>query len=298
MARIIKKGRCDFFRLEIDEGGLERDSGENEQELGFNELSFFIPQNGQEHSLLTSDEKNRSSVEKEEDVSLSDPIKEAQLEREHIIHEARKEAERLKQEAEEILKRAKKEAEEIESNAYAIGYEQGQKDGLEIGKKQFEIGLQHLKDFLESFKEQTKELSKKYEAQMVQIALAVSKKIIEKEVQEDKALIGKVLRSTLDRTIEGSSLIIHMNPRDQENLDEEFLKGLNSPGGNKIEIRPDDTVQRGGCMVETEFGLVDASIESKWISLLDDLAKELKDRTGLELSDEILVDSAKVSNKE
>ncbi len=298
MARIIKKGRCDFFRLEIDEGGLERDPGENEQELGFNELSFFIPQNGQEHSLLASDEKDGSSVEKEEDVTLSDPVKEAQLEREHIIHEARKEAERLKQEAEEILKRAKKEAEEIESNAYAIGYEQGQKDGLEIGKKQFEIGLQHLKDFLESFKEQTKELSKKYEAQMVQIALAVSKKIIEKEVQEDKTLIGKVLRSTLDRTIDGSSLIIHMNPRDHENLDEEFLKGLNTPGGNKIEIRPDDTVQRGGCMVETEFGLVDASIESKWISLLDDLAKELKDRTGLELSDEILVDSAKVSNKE
>ena len=277
MARVIKQGRCNFSVLAAE--GLSSSTSNSESGVeseDFNSLSCLMPQPEQEHHNGTSE------ADEKVDVTV-DPVKEARQRADAILAEAKKEAARLKVEAEQIVLAAKKNAEEIESQAYTLGYEQGHKDGEELGRKQFQVGIQHLEKFLENFKKQTATLSSAYEAQMLQICLIVAKAMVEKEISTDKELISRVLARALNKTVEGSSVTIHLNPRDFENLDEDILARLSGPGGNKIEFKEDVKVSRGGCMIETDFGLVDASVESRWLCLIEDIGQQLLERTGVEL---------------
>jgi len=293
MARVIKQGKCSFSSIDIQTS----ETLENRDDLvgseGFNKLFDFFPQSekeeGRNHrtvgaSSKESIKKDQPEYKRKEAEKL---IKDAKVEAQKIIEAAKKEASLLKQEAEAIVRQAKKDAEEIESTAYAIGYEQGQKDGIEIGRKQFEIGVQHLENFLKEFKEQTRGLANHYEAQMLHVTVAVAKKVLEKEVLEDESLIGRILKSALEKVIEGSSISVHMNPRDFENLTEDFINSLSSPGGNKIKIKTDNSIKRGGCMIETEFGFIDANLDSRWLGIIEEIEKILKEKTGFSLNKDI-----------
>ncbi len=286
MAKVIKRGKCDFVSIDCNVNTHESSSKiDRPNSEGFNKLLELFPKKENEESFKGSSNKasvDVDSLNKKE--QAEEIIKNAKIEAQLILESAEEEARLLKQEAKTIIKEAKKNAEEIESTAYTLGYEQGQKDGEEIGRKQFEIGLQHLESFLKEFKKQTKELANYYEAQMVQVVLVVAKKILEKEVEEDKELISRILKSALNKAIEGSSIVVYMNPRDFENLNKEFVDALSSPGGNKIKIKIDNTIKRGGCMIETEFGLIDANLESRWLGIVEEIEKDLREKTGFSLN--------------
>ncbi len=260
-------------------GGSSDKDGSLDSE-DFNSLSCLLPDPEKEINDGAEEE-----VESHEDDI--DPIEEARIQAKAIVEEAEREAARLKSEAEQIVAEAKKNAEEIESQAYTLGYEQGHKDGEELGRKQFQVGLQHLEKLLESFKEQTATLSRAYEAQMLQVCLFTAKSIIEKEIATDKELISRVLVQAMNKTVEGSTVTVLLNPRDLENLPDDFLAKLAGPGGNRIEFKEDPKVSRGGCMIETDFGLVDASVESRWLCLIEDIGRQLFERTGVELPKEL-----------
>ncbi len=281
MARVIKQGRCNFSVFPAMGGSSSNKDCEAENE-DFNSLSCLLPDKNEKHEPESSCRATQEGTEAE------DSLAKAQEEAKRIVEEARQEAQRLKAEAEDIVATAKKNAEEIESQAYALGYEQGHKDGEEIGRKQFEIGLQHLESLVESFKEQTSQLASAYEAQMVQVCLFVAKAMVEKELATDKELIARILLEAMNKTVEGSSVRVHLNPRDFENLDEEFKARLTGPGGNRIEFKQDGKVKRGGCMIETDFGLVDATVDSRWQSVMEDIGRQLFERTEVELPSELV----------
>ncbi len=280
MARVIKQGRCSFTVLSTNKSDCSASGEKTGNYDDFSSLSHLLPED--------MDSKTDEQVEgAKKGLGVPDRLYEAKKEAEEIVSRAKAEAERLKSEAEIIVVEARRNAEEIESQAYALGYEQGQKDGKELGKKQYQVAIQHLERFLKSFKEETAMLSSAYEAQMVQICLLVARTIIEKEVSEDSELIKRVLSKALDRTIEGSSVTVLVNPRDLEGLDKEFLESLSTPGGNVVKLKADAQISRGGCMIETDFGLVDATMESRWLCLLEDISRQVFERTGFEIKDPV-----------
>ena len=279
MAKVIKQGRCHFSVFSSSNGSYQENISEEED---FNSLAKLFPGDKGQKDCQEKDLDGKVCQKEGKDV-----LEDARAKAERIVSEAERHAEEIKKEAEVIIAEARKNAEEIESQAYNLGYDQGHKDGEELGRRQFEVGLQHLEKFLESFKEQTARLSSSYEAQMLQVCLLVARAIIEKELSGDDELIARVLKKALDKTIEGSSITVHLNPRDFENLREDFISRLSTPGGNRLELKPDAKVSRGGCMIETDFGLVDASLESRWQSLLDDIKTQLYERTGVEFPGEL-----------
>ncbi len=284
MARVIKQGKCAYHFLSGD--GSAQQNGTKQEEGKFNSLSGLVPPEQDSEGPLGVEEGSKR---------CQDEVEMAKRKAEALIRDAERQAQALKSEAQETLAAAKAKASEIESQAYAQGYEQGQKDGEQLGRKQFTVGLQHLESVLENLKKESAALAIKYEAQMVQTCLIVAGRLLERQVTEDDELMARVLTASLQRAVEGSSIIVHINPRDRENLEDEFLSRLSAPGGNKIEIRANASVSRGGCLIETEFGLIDATIESRWKAMVEAINESLRERTGIETDDNIkmLLDSPK-----
>ncbi len=273
MARVIKQGKCAYSFVRQQPDCSSR--GKEEHDDNFNTLYCMLPPG---HNSPDSGDSCDSSGE-------ADILETKKEQCRRLLEEARNQARALKAEAEEVLAAARARAAEIESDAYSQGYEQGQKDGEELGRKQFSVGLQHLESVIESLKKESLNLAPKYEAQMLQTCLLVAGRLVEKEIVCDRELILRVLRSCLQKAVDGSSITVHVHPRDMENLSEPFLERLASPGGNKVKVRANATVKRGGCLVETEFGLIDASLESRWKAMLEGIGETLKERTGVELDE-------------
>ncbi|MCX7614252.1 MAG: FliH/SctL family protein [Clostridiales bacterium] len=190
-------------------------------------------------------------------------------EQEILIDKARQEADQIlqkaKEEAEKILKEAKKEAEkeakkEFE-NAKLDGYEEGLKLGQDFAQEENRSILREIKEFFNTLEEQKSSVLESFEGNIKDLALGVAKKIIQTELD----------------TKSDTFLILYKNAvqemRDQDwikltvaNSDTEFATSNSElllsmvKGAKHIEISTLNIAPKGTCIVETEQGIVDASV--------------------------------------
>jgi flagellar assembly protein FliH len=292
MARIIKQGKCSYARIEpvqpppetgrdgsMAVGGDKGAEGTG-RPFSFNSLKQLFPKEARE----ANGEAKEAKEQEDQDLDgTGRDRQEASSEIDRLAAEARQIKERAEKEAEEIIDSARKRAEEIESQAYSAGYDQGQKDGLEIGRQQYQIKIQHLESVINQLQEESMKLASKYEAQLLGVAIAVARQVVGKELNENSQAVLEAIRSALANVVEGSSMTIHLHPRDFESVSKDLDSLFSRPGANRIELKPDQAVDRGGCLIQTDFGLIDATVESRWGAVIHEIDTVLKERTGLGL---------------
>ncbi len=279
MSKIIKAGGCSFLPL----NGTDQRGENNPDEIKeFNSLSALvdIPPDAGDSRVGGDDIADESD-------SGMDHLALIRKEAEAILSKARAEAESLKAEARETLAEARQKSAEIESEAYAQGFEQGKKDGEELGRRQYQATAQRLNGIIEKIQTQGSALFNEYEAQLVQLTLEVARKIVHHEIKTDPQTVVRCVRAAMEKVVEGSHLCIHLNPRDAELVGKEIEVDLNAPGRHPVEIKPDTKVEQGGCLIETEFGFVDATLGSKWQAVTQTLGQILSERTGRGLKNDV-----------
>ncbi len=163
-------------------------------------------------------------------------------------------------EAIELLPIAQKDAEE---------YKQSVVREVELSKevaeaKGFQEGMEKWGEQLASLQKQAEELAKEVEGRIAPIAVAIAKKLVGYEIEMNegvRAMISQTLKSvTLHKRI-----TIYVNPADIELLEAhkaEFKKMFEELEVFSFQERPD--IDRGGCIVETEAGIIDAQLPKLW----------------------------------
>jgi len=148
----------------------------------------------------------------------------------------------------------------IEREAFAKGYEQGERAGAEAGGKRADAMLRRLAQTLDELAELRRVMIRETERQMVELALAIARRIVRREVALDQDLTGTMARLALERLGERTTATVRLHPDD-----------LAMAGGHKdtwagshVTIVGDAAVSRGGCRVESDFGFVDASIDAQF----------------------------------
>jgi flagellar assembly protein FliH len=103
------------------------------------------------------------------------------------------------------------------------------------------------------------------EADLVQLALAVARKIVDREVSLGPEAVTRIIRQALSRVEHAGRIVIKLNPTDLELLADikpRLLSGL--PEGGRAAFEADAGIARGGCLIETDVGEVDARIERQF----------------------------------
>jgi len=116
-------------------------------------------------------------------------------------------------------------------------------------------------------------LIQRWEANVLQIAAAIAHQAIARELKQMPELPLTLLRESLELAVGCSAVKIEMNPDDLSALRpkvESLLKEF-SPL-TQAELRPDDRVSSGGCIVETSQGIIDQRIESRLERIIDELS--------------------------
>jgi len=111
---------------------------------------------------------------------------------------------------------------------------------------------------------------------MLRLVMAISKQVIQHEIRTREEVIVTIINKALQAAIKADEFHIKINPRDYQVVTENKPLFLTSISGLKnITFEADSSISRGGCMIESALGKVDATLETK----LDEIFQELRNAT-------------------
>ena len=221
-------------------------------------------------------------------------IRSARAEAEHIIKEAEqaafREVKRKNDEAQAIKRRAQDEAEsiiaeanetarQIEADARASfeaerkeaeeqGRAIGREAGFQNGNAEVERLIQRTQTVLERAQNKRAEILEQTEQEIINLVLLISRKVI-KVISENQrnVIISNVVQAL--RKVKGrGNILIRVNMADLKLTTEHTKDFINLVEGAKsIQVVEDSSVDEGGCIIETDFGEIDARIASQLAEL-------------------------------
>ncbi len=197
------------------------------------------------------------------------------IEREVVgaTHEAR----RIIQEAEAEAQRILDEAREHAAQTHQRGFEQGREEGL----------AEHTQHITQALL-RVRQIERQLEAEYIGLLRECVEKILDHELTlRPEAIVG-VVRGALRDARQQREVIVRVHPDDAEQLRRQQARLLEVLArANAIDIRADQGVTRGGCVVATELGTIDASLERQLDALVAAVEAELAESPGFDPHDDL-----------
>lgn len=160
-------------------------------------------------------------------------------------------------EAEDPATRAKQQ----QDDAFERGKQQGAAQS--VAAAQAEVAGERAKVLrtLENFKEERAAYFSRIEVEVVQLSLAIARKILHREAQIDPLLLTGMVHVALEKLDAGSLLRMRAHPQDIRLWTEYFAQA--GARHVQIELIGDAALRRGECVLETESGTTLMSLEGQ-----------------------------------
>lgn len=166
--------------------------------------------------------------------------------------------------AEEVLKTIISEAESYRKQVIAeceVLKDQAQKEGFAEGYSQWTGQLAKLEEEIAKVQGDMQKL-------VMPISLKAAKKIVSSELALQPGAITDIVSNALKSVSQHKRIVIYVNRADLEILEhnknkiKELFESLES-----LSIRERDDVEQGGCIIETEGGIINARLKDRWRNL-------------------------------
>lgn len=164
----------------------------------------------------------------------------------------------------------------LEREAYEKGFEQGQKDGLALEERQLEEKGKQLDALFAGIRDLRGQIYSETEGELLNLSLLIAKKIIRSEVRTDPEVIIRTIRSSLQFLVDKSRLRIMVNPEDMEEVKRILPDLAGMTKGGKFQVVEDIAIERGGCVLESGFGRVNATLDDQLGMLEKAIEEELR----------------------
>ena len=204
-----------------------------------------------------------------------------------IIDISQKKAEQIiakaEKQAEECIAAANEQIKELRKNAFDEGHERGYQDGFSQGKMKAEEeskqakseAVQKAQTVVKTAQQTAQEMILNAERQIIEIALSISRKVLAREMEENPMAILPIVNEALEKVKNQDKVTIRVNAEDYPivlQAQKEFQMLLGREG--IVNITVDQTLEAGSCMIDTPYGNVDATLDSK-IEMIEKALREI-----------------------
>jgi len=194
-------------------------------------------------------------------------VAEAQKVAEGYLTEATQQAPKIKQQAyDEGYQKGQSEGyQQGQDEGYQQGYEQGKHEGLTEMQQVIHDAVAKTTHMLATTEQEVKDMIVLAEEQIVEIALAVARKILAYEISENPMVVLPLVKSALQKVSDQEDVVIRASVDDFEAVlmakkDLQIMVGSE----HALKIIVDHTITSGSCMIDTSYGTVDASIDTQF----------------------------------
>ena len=235
--------------------------------------------------LQKSEEKEKSEKEILEE-ELNSKRKELEMINAEII--------RKKVSAENEIQKMYKEADEKIEYEIKVsqnrGYQDGYQIGIEKGKEEIVQNgiaiIEKIEKIHEDMLDQKAAIFEENEEELIELSFQLAQKIVKKEIKCDKDIIRKNLTEALKKVPISKNLTIIVNWEDLE-----YIKEIKNQlfaeihGVEKIDILENKNIERGGCVLETSMGTIDATINSQLEIVYEKLMQSVQQKNCAEFGE-------------
>ena len=170
----------------------------------------------------------------------------------------------------DAVAKAKSLAIEIKENAYKEGHKTGYEEGFQTAYQKGENSAkEEFIPLLQTINSLTRELSEfrtmmypKVEKEMIEMITGLTKKILQHEINTNEDSVKQMILLAINSVIDKENMTIRIHPSDKAHA-EAFspeLKNLFSEIKN-ITFEEHPGIEKGGCVIETNFGTIDAKVD-------------------------------------
>src|SRR4051812_19818592 len=163
-----------------------------------------------------------------------------------------------------IIAAAESQAAAIREQARREGYAEGMVAGRADLKQLAEPAVHALSEAAARVREFQLEAAESVEREAVVLALEIAEKVVAAAIEVQPERVLDVVRGALRALVDRERLVIQVNPEDLEIVREGLDELTGALGGiEHVEVQEERRVQRGGAVIRTGVGEIDANIRSK-----------------------------------
>ncbi|TVQ39973.1 MAG: flagellar assembly protein FliH [Spirochaetaceae bacterium] len=247
---------------------IEEYSGPTADDLRREAEQFKQNWDAERARMLSEADEQAGKITEEAENRAFDEVKRRTAEAQEIKQQAEQEAEKLLAEAGEqaqkIVADAEARAAEVEQGAYQRGLEQGEARGFDSGKAEVSRLIDRLHVIIDKAIQRRNEIIEESESQLIHLVLEIAGKVVKVISEHQKNVVVNNMVQALRKLKTKSDVIIRVNLQDLQMATDhlkEVIEMVERVGN--VSIAEDTTVDPGGCIIETDFGRIDARVSSQ-----------------------------------
>jgi flagellar assembly protein FliH len=154
----------------------------------------------------------------------------------------------------------KKKIKAVQSDAYEKGFA----DGRVRERRELSEAVQAAVSLILELEHIQRDTFERMEVKIIDLAFSIAAKVIHREVRTNPDVVVGVLKAAIQHLTDRDGIRIHVNPKDYEYLLDVNAEALKEIEGlrSAVFVR-DEGIGRGGTLIETAFGEVDARLEEQ-----------------------------------
>ena len=218
--------------------------------------------------LLALAQEEADKIKKEAERVAFEEVKRKNNQAQRIRQEAEDEAKRILEEARkqasDLEAEIRARVERVEKEAQGKGEEQGREQGYQEGRGEVQRLIENLQRIITAAIERRNQIIEESETQVINLVLLIAKKVIKVISENQKNVVINNVVQALRKLKSRGEVVIRVNLADLELTSAhvgDFLKMVENV--KSITVLEDSSVDRGGCIIETDFGQIDARISSQ-----------------------------------
>ncbi len=173
-----------------------------------------------------------------------------------------------------VSERGEQENVDRAAECYARGFAEGKKAGSQEVWDQVRDLYQQLQTVANQVVSEQRRLVRQAEPTLIKLVMAVVRRVLHRELNGNGDYVEAMVREALRLVHDSTRVVIRLHPEDAALLREKTQKlSAEVADLEALELKDDPHVSRGGCLVETELGTIDARLEVQ----LEEIARELED---------------------
>ncbi len=192
----------------------------------------------------------------------------AQVIRSEAEQESAEMLRKAQEEADALVADAQAERQRITDDAYKSGFAEGQEKGFAEGNMEAQRLIDRLHVIMDRIMDKRQEILEETEQQIVELVLLMTRKVVKIISENQRNVVMSNIVQALRKVRGRGDVTVRVNMADVK-LTTEHTKEFMTTVENiqNITIVEDSSIDRGGCIVETDFGAIDARISSQLAEL-------------------------------
>jgi len=150
------------------------------------------------------------------------------------------------------------------------GFESGKMAAFNELEKEFIKRLNErssqFEEYIESINQKVEDYEKSLEALLVELSFIFSEKILKREIEKE-TIIVETINNAANKIAGALKIVIKINPEDYEFIKSTNQNILADEAFSKVIFEKDEKIEKGGCLIESDIGSVDARINSQFNEL-------------------------------